>query len=185
MINCKKSLILLVLTWLSLNTAMAANTITVNDNNETLNLAIGNSGLTRIEIKQARIQRINHDSPDLEIQADEATGHIFIQPRSEQHFNLYLTTEDNLSYHLALTPENQASTPIIIDSKMAQRTGKKLKIEQDGYAKTLITLMQHLARAQIPPGFARVETIERLLSEDSSLQAHPLYSSENSNLRGE
>jgi len=180
-----KLILILLCSGLLTGITFAGQTYRIDNPSDTLAISIANKGLTQIAIQQSRIRTINHDSTALDIQTDETSGIIFIQPQSTSSFNLYLTSEDDVTYHLYLTPIEQASQAILIDSTIVSQKIAEHWEKQNPFTQTITHLMQHLARAEPPPGYAIINPGKVHLSSDLAITLKALYSYQGQYLRGD
>jgi len=131
----------------------AAEKIVVTDPNNRLSLSIAADTLTRVVIEGARVRQILHDSDTLTVQVDNSTGQVFLQPQSEKIFNVFLTTEDDRTYHLHLTPTQQDNQSIVIDPIIPPLANILDKKNSLPYESSLVGLIQQLVKQKIPSTF--------------------------------
>jgi len=137
-------------------------------------------------IEGARIRRIIHDSDTLMVQVDNRTGQIFLQPQLEKTVNVFLTTEDDRTYHLHLTPTQQDNQTIIIDpitSSIANVFGEKNALP---YESALVRLVQQLVKKTLPPTFHLQASDQARLPEPLlALTMTPITSLSNNTLQAD
>ncbi len=108
-----KRLILLI-SLVALNVAYAADYY-LQDNGET-EVFISREGINRVKVFYDRIKDIRANTNELSIETDKARGEIYIKPYySISKSDIYLTTENNLTYKLTLKVKDVASQQIFIN----------------------------------------------------------------------
>ena len=166
----KINIMLLLGSLLSITVAQAAQTITVNPD-EIHPVTVASNEITPIRIIDDRIKHIR-GTPGAFATAidnggsllDSDSGIFLLKPSyqfKDKAFSLILTTENNVSYTLRITPEDKPATSLNLVSQ-ASNAQQALRWEQASpYVSTLSSLLKHLVNRQIPAGFT-VQMVKKL-----------------------
>ena len=146
-INTILSLILLSMSL----TAYALQQIHNNIPGEQIKLNISTKTLTRITIKDERINKIISDSNRFITETDAVSGAIFIRAKDTQAFPLFLTTEAGNTYHLLLIPQATESDNIEIIPPLREENDNWVK--HNPYQTEITQLMQGMVKNTPPMGY--------------------------------
>ena len=126
--------------------------------------AVSLTGPNRIAVMGKKISNAIFDARQLDMQTEEATGQIFVFPKTNEPFALFVTTEDKETHALTLMPQAIRSQEIILGSKEPQRANKPVSssyqpkalvdaIDAPDLDKRVTKLIRALARDELPEGF--------------------------------
>ena len=125
--------------------------------------AVSLTGPNRIAVAGKKITNAIFDARQLDMQTEEATGQIFVFPKTEEPVALFVTTEDKETHALTLMPQAIRSQEIILGSKEPQRANKPISsyqpkalteaIDAPDLDKRITKLIRALARDELPEGF--------------------------------
>lgn len=125
--------------------------------------AVSLTGPNRIAVTGKKITNAIFDARQLDMQTEEATGQIFVFPKTNEPVALFVTTEDKETHALTLIPQAIRSQEIILGAKEPQRADKPLSsyqpkaiaeaIDAPDLDKRVTKLIRALARDELPEGF--------------------------------
>lgn len=150
-----KSRLLLILS-LSVISPLQGAQIRTMDEFKALEMSISEKDLTRITVKDDRIQNVFGVAGEYVLETDEDQGQIFIRPqqsRSLRPISLTLTTEGGRTQDLRLIPKEQAAEALILkpmnDIQKEIIEEKKAQISRG----EVEALLEGCKRGQIPQGY--------------------------------
>lgn len=125
--------------------------------------AVSLTGPNRIAVTGQKITNAIFDARQLDMQTEEATGQIFVFPKTNEPIALFVTTEDKETHALTLMPQAIRSQEILLGNT----TPKKEKPVPSSYQpktfseivdapdldKRVTKLIRALARDELPEGF--------------------------------
>lgn len=160
--------------------ASAQQHFTVKDN-QTVTTKISSLGMTRIVVKDDRIQSARGVEGTYQLTKDEAQGAIFIKPMITtpgSHFNVYVTTESGRSFNLFLHPADMPAQAI----ELQPLSPVKHKIERWErslpYTSLVVQLLSNMMNDERPEGYAVVHVekpIIKKLPSGLTMQRVTLY----------
>ena len=126
--------------------------------------AVSLTGPNRIAVTGQKITNAIFDARQLDMQTEDATGQIFVFPKTDQPIALFVTTEDKETHALTLMPQAIRSQEIILGSKEPQKANKPVSssyqpkalvdaIDAPDLDKRVTKLIRALARDELPEGF--------------------------------
>lgn len=125
--------------------------------------AVSLTGPNRIAVAGKKITNAIFDARQLDMQTEEATGQIFVFPKTDQPIALFVTTEDKETHALTLVPQAIRSQEIILGSKEPQRANKPTSsyqpkalteaVDAPDLDRRVTKLIRALARDELPEGF--------------------------------
>lgn len=126
--------------------------------------AVSLTGPNRIAVTGQKITNAIFDARQLDMQTEDATGQIFVFPKTDQPIALFVTTEDKETHALTLLPQAIRSQEIILGGKEPQRANKPISssyqpkalteaIDAPNLDKRITKLIRALARDELPEGF--------------------------------
>lgn len=124
--------------------------------------AVSLTGPNRIAVTGQKITNAIFDARQLDMQTEDATGQIFVFPKTDQPIALFVTTEDKETHALTLMPQAIPSQEIILGAKESPKASlassyqpKALTdaIDAPDLDKRVTKLIRALARDELPEGF--------------------------------
>lgn len=125
--------------------------------------AVSLTGPNRIAVTGQKITNAIFDARHLDMQTEEATGQIFVFPKTDQPIALFVTTEDKETHALTLMPQAIRSQEIILGAREPERANKPLSsyqpkalteaIDAPDLDRRVTKLIRALARDELPVGF--------------------------------
>lgn len=125
--------------------------------------AVSLTGPNRIAVTGKKITNAIFDARQLDMQTEEATGQIFVFPKTDQPIALFVTTEDKETHALTLVPQAIRSQEIILGVKEPPRASLSTSfyqpkaiteaIDAPDLDKRVTKLIRALARDELPEGF--------------------------------
>ena len=125
--------------------------------------AVSLTGPNRIAVTGKKITNAIFDARQLDMQTEEATGQIFVFPKTNEPVALFVTTEDKETHALTLMPQAIRSQEIILGAKEPPKatlptTSYQPKalgeaIDAPDLDKRVTKLIRALARDELPVGF--------------------------------
>ena len=138
-------------TALLISTALNAAIIHPLDDLKTIEVPISQQGLTRITVKEDRINNVFGTSGEYVLEADEEQGQVFIRPISlGKPISLTLTTEEGHTQDLRLIPQDRVPQAIILRADL----GKEKSLKKSVISRSEIEDLLHGAHDdRIPLGY--------------------------------
>lgn len=124
--------------------------------------AVSLTGPNRIAVTGQKITNAIFDARHLDMQTEEATGQIFVFPKTDQPIALFVTTEDKETHALTLVPQAIRSQEIILGAKAPQRVKSVSSYQPKAFTEAVdapdldrrvTKLIRALARDELPEGF--------------------------------
>lgn len=125
--------------------------------------AVSLTGPNRIAVTGKKITNAIFDARQLDMQTEEATGQIFVFPKTNDPIALFVTTEDKETHALTLMPQAIRSQEIILGAREPERANKPLSsyqpkalteaIDAPDLDRRVTKLIRALARDELPVGF--------------------------------
>lgn len=124
--------------------------------------AVSLTGPNRIAVTGKKITNAIFDARQLDMQTEEATGQIFVFPKTNEPIALFVTTEDKETHTLTLMPQAIRSQEIILGVKEPPKASLPTfyqpkaiteAIDASDLDKRVTKLIRALARDELPEGF--------------------------------
>ncbi|HIT95469.1 MAG TPA: type-F conjugative transfer system secretin TraK [Candidatus Aphodousia faecavium] len=124
--------------------------------------AVSLTGPNRIAVMGKKITNAIFDARQLDMQTEEATGQIFVFPKTNEPIALFVTTEDKETHALTLVPQAIRSQEIILGAKAPQRVKSVSSYQPKAFSEAIdapdldrrvTKLIRALARDELPDGF--------------------------------
>lgn len=171
---------LLVLLWT--HSAVAVQLLEVRDG-AIVSAHISGSEPNRLAIRGGRVHKVRGADGKVVLKSDNDAGEVYLKPTDEwrhRPFSLIVKDEEGAFYTLVLTPKDIPSEIItLVKPERApvidRNTATAWEMEQP-YERTLLELVRHMARADVPDGYARVELDREIkLWQEARLVVKTLY----------
>lgn len=125
--------------------------------NQTVLAKVSSKELTRIFVKNDRIQSVRGIDGAYQLTKDEAQGAIFVKPTQfyqNKPFNLFISTEQGHSYTLLLTPMDIPAENIELKSLSPSNILAEHWEKNSAYSQIIINLMHAMENNDTPEGYA-------------------------------
>ena len=136
--------------------SLQATQIKAMDEMRTVEVSISKQDLTRITVKEDRIQNVFGVAGEYVLETDENQGQIFIRPAQQENkkpFSLTLTTEKGRTQDLRLIPKDQPAEALILNpAEESQREISKAK-KSPIFKEDVESLFEACRTGRIPLGY--------------------------------
>lgn len=125
--------------------------------NQTVLAKVSSKELTRIFVKNDRIQSVRGIDGAYQLTKDEAQGAVFVKPTpfyQNKAFNLFISTEQGHSYTLLLTPIDIPAENIELRSLSPSKLLAEHWEKNSPYSQIIINLMNAMENNERPEGYA-------------------------------
>jgi type-F conjugative transfer system secretin TraK len=133
----------------------ALQTISIADN-QTKNITIAANELTRIFIKEDRIQNVRGLEGAYILTKDTALGQIYIKPTppyQAKPFNLFITTEKGQNFNLFIVAAGIPGQDIELKSTTPSKEAELWEVNSE-YSQILVKLIVSMANSEAPAGYS-------------------------------
>ena len=132
-------------------------------NNQTKNITVAANELSRIFVKDDRIQHVRGLDGAYLLTQDATLGQIFIKPAEayrDKPFNLFITTEKGRNFNLIVKAEDSAGQDI--ELQPSSPSPEAANWEQTAeYSQVLGTLITSMINGETPPGYSVVYPVKK------------------------
>lgn len=164
-IRLKKLLALPVLLWAT-HSAVAGQLLEVRDG-AVVTARISGNEPNRLVIRDGRIHRVWGAEGRVVLKPDNDSGQVYLRPAdgwTTRPFSLFVKDEEGGVYTLVLTPTDMPSETVTLirpqRTKLVDRRKAVAWETEHPYERTLLELVRHMARGELPEGYTKTE-VER------------------------
>ena len=147
----------LILSLIFVQCCLALQTVSIADN-QTKNITISAHELSRIFVKEDRIQNVRGLEGAYILTKDAAQGQVYIKPTppyQTKAFNLFVTTEKARNFNLVVTAATISGQDIELKPTTPSKEAESWEKNSD-YSQVLIKLISSMINDEVPSGYSLV-----------------------------